>query len=253
LTNFEFELLRQLKEKTAVELVFFASEYNTKMVAKLQEEGFEGTPESIKDLLSYLLKIIGSRMTLEFIFSSHIAIWEEYRKMITKEMWLDISEEGNFNYENALILATSLIHREEIELGKLFLNQAIKLSDTVKAYTEVAHAIHSHLKDNEFAEEVLIMAKDISSSVDDDINIARALITIVDDKTAAKALFEDTISKIVVSHEYMELAAAVITSLNDCDWAKEIFEKRTSVPESGTPIEMLAEENYHDKVKEFCK
>ena len=41
LTNFEFELLRQLKEKTAVELVFFASEYNTKMVAKLQEEGFE--------------------------------------------------------------------------------------------------------------------------------------------------------------------------------------------------------------------
>jgi len=27
LTNFEFELLRQLKEKTAVELVFFASEY----------------------------------------------------------------------------------------------------------------------------------------------------------------------------------------------------------------------------------
>ncbi len=218
----------------------------------LHDEGFEGTRESIEELLNVLLDIMGNRMTLEFIFSSHIAIWEEYRKMIDEDVWVRLAKAGNFDWDNFTLLGTSLLHREETDLGIMFLRKAAEHANDVKSYTSIAQAVHAHLKDNEWAEEILIMAKEHCSDSEHYSKIAEAMVTIAEDLEMAITLFKEAISKIKVAHEYMEVATAILRTTKDCKWAQEVFELHTSVPESGTPIEMLAEEAYHDEYKLLC-
>lgn len=219
----------------------------------LDEENFEGNRDSIAELLHTLLGIMGNRMTLEFIFSSHIAIWEEYRKMIDKEIWNDLAKEGNFNCDHFTLLGTSLIHRDEIDTGTEFLRKAAETAGDVKQFTNVAEAVHVHLKDNEWAEEILLSAKEHCYDSEHFSKIAEAMMKIAEDKEMSIALFKEGIEKIKVAHEYMEIATAILRTLNDCEWAMEVFNKHSSVPESGTPIEMLAEEAFQDEYKEICK
>ena len=215
----------------------------------LQEEGFEGTEESIEELMRLLLKIMGSRMMLEFIYSAHIAVWDEYRKLINEEMWNRIAKEGNFNSENYLLLSTSLYHKEENELAKKFLDKAIETAIDVAEFTNIANSIHSIVKDNKEAERILIIAKSKVNSLDDLLKIASSLITITNDFEEAKKVYQDAIEMATVSHHYIEIATAILKNLHDKEWAEEVYNKKESVSESGTPIEMLATEEYKETLK----
>ncbi len=215
----------------------------------LLEEQFEGTRESIIELLHLLREIMGNRMMLEFVFSSHIAIWEEYRKMIDREIWLELAQLGDFNCDNYTLLGTSLIYKENIDLGKEFLTTAASKAFDTKSFISVADAIHAHLKDNDWAEKVLLEAADHCSTSDHYCKIAEALITIAEDREMSITMFKQSLELVTVAHEYMEIATAVVRALKDKSWAEEIFAKHTSAPQSGTPIEMLAEEAYEDELK----
>lgn len=218
----------------------------------LHDEGFEGTKESISELLHTLLNIMGNRMTLEFIFSSHIAIWEEYRKMIDEDVWRELAKTGSFTSDNYLLLGTSMVHRGDTELGTAFLRDAASLANDVKSFTEVADAVHSHLKDNEWAEEILLSAKEHCNDAEHFSKIAEAMMTIAEDEEMSRNLFAEGLEKVTVAHEYMEIATAILRTLKDCKWAEEVFSRHKTVAESGTPIEMLAEEAYHDEFKVIC-
>ncbi len=237
----------ELKDKISVTV---KSRQSLEML--LHEEGFEGNRESIQELLHTLLEIMGNRMTLEFIFSSHIAIWEEYRKMIDEDVWNLLARTGKFNWEHFTLLGTSLLHREDIKLGTSFLRQAAECADDVKSFTTIAEAVHVHLKDNKWAEDILIMAKEHCVDSEHYSKIAEAMVTIAEDKEMSITLFKEGISKIKVAHEYMEIATAIVRTLKDCKWGNEVFALHTTVPESGTPIEMLAEEAFQDEYKVIC-
>ncbi len=219
----------------------------------LKEEGFVGTRESIHEFLQILLKIMGNRMTLEFIFSSHIAIWDEYRKLIDEDLWRLIAKEGKFESEHFMLLGTSLLHREDTRMGTDFLRDAAECANDVKSYIQVAEAIHAHLKDNEWAEEVLLMGKEHCSDSEHYAHIAEAVMGIAEDRDLSIKLFKEGLEKVIVAHEYMEIATSIIRTIGDCDWAKEVFELHKTVKQSGTPIEMLAEEAFQDELKEHSK
>jgi len=219
----------------------------------LKEEGFVGTRDSIHEFIQILLEIMGNKMALEFIFSSHIAIWDEYRKLIDEELWRHIAKEGAFESEHYLLLGTSLIHRDETKMGTDFLRDAAQCSFDVKSYMQVAEAIHVHLKDNEWAEEVLLMAKEHCSDAEHYAHIAEAMMNIAEDREMSIKLFQEGLEKVTIAHEYMEIATSIVRTLSDCKWAKEVFEMHKKVPQSGTPIELLAEEAFQDEFKEYCK
>ncbi len=215
----------------------------------LQTENFIGTPASINELLHILQEVMGNRMMLEFIFSAHIAIWNEYREMITEEMWSSLAESSNFTSDHYTLLATSLIYKGSEDLGKKFLEIATTKAFNTKTYITVADAVHTHLKDNVWAEKILLDAAEHCSDVEHYSQIAESLVTIAEDTKMSRTMFEKAVSLSTISHEFMEIATAIVRTLKDTQWASEVFEKHSSVPDSGTPIEMLAEEAFHDELK----
>jgi len=169
--------------------------------------------------------------------------------MIDRSMWIDLADKGNFNTDNYTLLGTSLIQRNLTELGTEFLERAAEQAFDTKSCIAVAEAIHINLRENDWAEKILLQAADHCSDAEHYSQIAEALMTIAEDRTMSISMFKKSIELVTVAHEYMEIASAIVRTLKDTKWAHEVFALYTTVPASGTPIEMLAEEAFHDEIK----
>jgi hypothetical protein len=229
------EIERAIRERLSVEVI-------------LEDAKFVGTPESIEELVNILIDVIGPRMTLEFLFSSQVAVWEEYRKMLHVDAWDRIIAGANFTSANFLLLGESLIQRDEIDEGSNYLVAAVNAATLPVELVNIAEVVKHEIDDAIWVSDILDKAESAASTSEHYSQVAEATVKIAEDESEGRILFESAVKLAQKSSDFSDASLAILKSLKDVTWSKEIFAKMKDAPQSGTPLEMLAEEEFNEEL-----